>query len=96
MGDLGRLEEDGTLWFCGRKTHRLEIGDITIPSVPNESIFLGLNSDLINKVALVGPKLQNRVSPSLVIEPKREINKKEEQDIISKVNSLAQERIEDF
>ncbi len=39
MGDLGFLDEAGRLWFCGRKSHRLETADGTVPAVPVEGIY---------------------------------------------------------
>lgn len=39
MGDVGYLDDEGRLWFCGRKTHRVETKDETLWSVPVEAIF---------------------------------------------------------
>jgi len=39
MGDVGYLDENGRLWFCGRKSHRVTIADETMFTVPCESIF---------------------------------------------------------
>ncbi len=39
MGDLGRYDAEGRLWFCGRKADRLETARGMIPSVPLENIF---------------------------------------------------------
>jgi acyl-CoA synthetase (AMP-forming)/AMP-acid ligase II len=79
MGDLGYLDEDGHLWFCGRKSHRVTIGDKVIPSVPQEGPFL--NHPLINKVAFVGPKLNGEVSPSMVIEPLKKLSSQEKKSL---------------
>lgn len=38
-GDLGRVDSEGRLWFCGRKAHRIETRDGMLPSVPLENIF---------------------------------------------------------
>jgi len=39
MGDLGRRDAGGRLWFCGRKADRIETRGGMIPSVPLENIF---------------------------------------------------------
>lgn len=39
MGDVGYLDADDNLWFCGRKTHRVETKNGTLWSVPVEAIF---------------------------------------------------------
>ena len=39
MGDLGYFDEQGRLWFCGRKSQRVEIDSGTLFTVPCESVF---------------------------------------------------------
>ena len=39
MGDLGRLDATGRLWFCGRKSHRIETSAGMLAPVPIENIF---------------------------------------------------------
>jgi acyl-CoA synthetase (AMP-forming)/AMP-acid ligase II len=38
-GDLGRIDAEGRVWFCGRKSHRIETREGVLPSVPLENIF---------------------------------------------------------
>lgn len=38
MGDVGYLDDEGRLWFCGRKSHRVQQGDTLLFSVPCEAI----------------------------------------------------------
>ncbi len=39
MGDVGYFDAEGRLWFCGRKSHRVELLDRTLFSTPVEEIF---------------------------------------------------------
>jgi len=39
MGDVGRLDENGCLWFYGRKSHRVVTSKGTLFSIPCEAIF---------------------------------------------------------
>ncbi len=44
MGDLGYFDEEGRLWFCGRKTHKVIVGESVYYSVQVEGIFNALAS----------------------------------------------------
>lgn len=39
MGDVGYIDDKGRLWFCGRKSHRVIIGEETLFTLPCEGIF---------------------------------------------------------
>ncbi|MBN2560779.1 MAG: AMP-binding protein [Phycisphaerae bacterium] len=39
MGDVGHFDEQGRLWFCGRKAHRVVTENGTLFTVPCEAIF---------------------------------------------------------
>ena len=39
MGDVGRLDKNGSLWFYGRKSHRVETSEGTLFSIPSEAVF---------------------------------------------------------
>lgn len=39
MGDVGRFDEQGRIWFCGRKAHRVITSEGTLFTVPCEAIF---------------------------------------------------------
>lgn len=38
MGDVGYLDDEGRLWFCGRKSHRVVTSEGTLYSVPCEAV----------------------------------------------------------
>ncbi|MEZ4319415.1 MAG: fatty acid CoA ligase family protein [Myxococcota bacterium] len=66
MGDLGYLDEQGRLWFCGRKSHRLQTADGMVPSVPVEGIF-NEHPDVF-RTALVGVGAPGQEVPTLCVE----------------------------
>ena len=39
MGDVGYLDDGDRLWFCGRKSHRVETAEGMMFSVPCEAIY---------------------------------------------------------
>ena len=42
MGDLGGRDSQGRIWFCGRKSHRVETGIETLFTIPCEAVFNAL------------------------------------------------------
>lgn len=66
MGDLGYIDEQGLLWMCGRKAHRVETEVSTFFSIPCERIF-NTHSD-VKRTALVAVTIMNKTVPLLCIE----------------------------
>ncbi len=66
MGDLGYIDEQGLLWMCGRKAHRVETETNVFFSIPCERIF-NTHSD-VKRTALVGVTMMNKTVPLLCIE----------------------------
>ncbi|MBI5209967.1 MAG: AMP-binding protein [Elusimicrobia bacterium] len=66
MGDLGRLDDKGRVWFCGRKAHRIVAGDRTLFSVPCEGVFNAHRA--VSRSALVGVGFAPRQRPVIVVE----------------------------
>lgn len=69
MGDLGYLDDDGRLWFCGRKVEavRTERGPLYPAQV--EPIFE--THAEVRRCALVAFNTGGRVRPAIVVEPMR-------------------------
>ena len=67
MGDVGRLDEEGRLWFLGRKSHRLTTLAGPRMPVPVENVFN--QHDRVHRTALVGAGVPGREVPVLVVEP---------------------------
>ena len=66
MGDLGYLDAQGRLWFCGRKAHRLQTPAGIVPAVPVEGIF-NEHPDVF-RTALVGVGSVGAHRPVLCVE----------------------------
>lgn len=66
MGDLGYQDEQGRIWFCGRKSHRVETIDNTYFSDCVEGIF-NTHKDVFRS-ALVGVIIQGYMTPVICIE----------------------------
>ena len=66
MGDLGGRDEEGRLWFCGRKTHRLETAAGTLFTIPCEAVFNP--HPQVFRSALVGVGTPGEMRPVLCVE----------------------------
>ena len=67
MGDVGRFDEQGRLWMCGRKTHRVESASGPLFTIPIEMVF---NQDPdVWRTALVGLGEPGSQEPVLLVEP---------------------------
>jgi acyl-CoA synthetase (AMP-forming)/AMP-acid ligase II len=66
MGDLGYFDEQGRLWFCGRKSQRVSTAVGTLFTVPCESVFD--THPEVFRTALVGVGEVGAVRPVLCVE----------------------------
>ena len=66
MGDVGYFDESGRLWFCGRKSHRVQLDGVTLFSAPVEEIFN--THPAVFRTALVGATVGGARVPVLCIE----------------------------
>ena len=66
MGDVGYFDAQGRLWFCGRKTHRVETAQGPLYTEQVEPVFNAL--DGIARTALVGVGPVGRQQPVLCYE----------------------------
>ncbi len=67
MGDVGYIDEQGRLWFCGRKTHLVETELGRMFTIPCEAIFN--NHPRVFRSALVGVGSKPRQRPVIIVEP---------------------------
>lgn len=66
MGDLGGRDEEGRLWFCGRKAHRVETAEGPLFTIPCEAVFN--THPAVFRTALVGVGEPGRQQPVLCVE----------------------------
>jgi acyl-CoA synthetase (AMP-forming)/AMP-acid ligase II len=69
MGDAGYFDHDGRLWFCGRKSQRVQTTDGDLFADQVEAIFNTLEG--VERSALVGLGEPGRQEPVLCIELRR-------------------------
>jgi acyl-CoA synthetase (AMP-forming)/AMP-acid ligase II len=86
MGDVGAFDEQGLLWMCGRKSHRVETSAGTLFTVPVEEV-LNVHPS-VRRTALVGVGLRGAQRPVLLIErePDAQIG---DADLVREVAALA-------
>ncbi len=66
MGDCGYLDERGRLWFCGRKSHRVETKSERLFTITCEGIFNTITG--IYRTALVGATIKDEIIPVICVE----------------------------
>lgn len=66
MGDVGTFDEQGRLWFCGRKSQRVVVGDRTFFTIPCEGVF-NAHRDVFRS-ALVGATRGGVTVPVICVE----------------------------
>jgi len=90
MGDLGRIDKNGLIWFYGRKNHRVAIENQTLFTIPVEAYYNKLPN--IQRSALVGvPSESANISiPVICLEPSKKLSDKERNDLLSQARQLSQ------
>lgn len=89
MGDLGYFDQNGRLWFCGRKTHRVVGKEQVWYTIPCEAVFN--QHPAIFRTALVGIGKKGQQQPLICIETHRpKLSATERQDIITELQSWAE------
>lgn len=69
MGDLGFVDKDGLLWFCGRKSQRVVTSKGILYTVPCELVFHAHKQ--VRRAALVGVPRNGDVVPVICVELER-------------------------
>ncbi|MBU5637551.1 AMP-binding protein [Geomonas sp. Red69] len=90
MGDLGGMDEDGRVWFCGRKSHRVETEAGPLYTIPCEAVFN--THPAVFRSALVGVGEPGALTPVICIELEKGVKVDQEQ-VRKELKSLAEEHI---
>nr|WP_321466486.1 fatty acid CoA ligase family protein [uncultured Desulfobulbus sp.] len=97
MGDMGYVDGQGRLWFCGRKAHRVATKKGMLYTICCEAIFN--DHPQVRRSALVGLGPWGRQMPVLIVEPVTKVGNEEhlftELRELAKANDLTQD-IEQF
>lgn len=88
MGDLGKFDERGRMWFCGRKSHRVITSNGTMFTDPTEGIFNA--HPKVRRTALVGAGARPNQTPVLCIELEAEHASADREAILRELRVLAE------
>lgn len=88
MGDLGYKDEQGRLWFCGRKAERVVCQDRTFYTDCCEAIFNAHKA--VARSALIAFEKDGQNVPAIVIELKRKLSAFQKKNLLQELRELAQ------
>jgi len=87
MGDLGWVDKEKRLWFCGRKGHRVTTEKETLFTIPCEAIFN--NHPDVFRSALVGIGKTGQQKPVICIEMEKAGVKTNREKVLEELSTLA-------
>jgi acyl-CoA synthetase (AMP-forming)/AMP-acid ligase II len=87
MGDLGYLDEEGRVWFCGRKSQRVQTASGPLYTIPCEGIFN--THPVVRRSALVGVPAGGASEPVLCVEPHKELSGRERERVRAELLQMA-------
>ena len=76
MGDVGYLDRQDRLWFCGRKSHRVVRDDETLFTIPVEAVF-NTHPDVFRSALVSLQKGTHTVEPALCVQLESEALRKD-------------------
>ncbi len=87
MGDVGYQDDDGRVWFCGRKSHRVMTDEGTLFTIPCEAIFN--QHGKVFRSALIGVQREGTTVPMICIELMPDVAPREQATIRQELITLA-------
>jgi acyl-CoA synthetase (AMP-forming)/AMP-acid ligase II len=87
MGDLGRRDSQGRIWFLGRKSHRVQTSSGTLFTIACEGIFN--THPLVARTALVGVGPFPKTKPIVCVETKPTVRAEDWPKIEADLKALA-------
>ncbi len=91
MGDLGWCDQHGRLWFCGRKSHRVQGSNKTYFTIPCEAIFNA--HPRVFRSALVGIGPIGQQTPVICIELEANDGGENKKQLIQELKEMAKKNI---
>jgi acyl-CoA synthetase (AMP-forming)/AMP-acid ligase II len=88
MGDLGWVDDEGRLWFCGRKSQRVVTADSTLCTEQVEPVF-NTHPD-VRRTALVGIGVPGAQRPVLCVELRDGIRRDAQARIAAELQHLSE------
>lgn len=89
MGDVGYMDTEGRLWFCGRKIERVVTDTQTFYTDCCEAIFN--THPQVSRTALIAYKTKQGIQPAIVVELKPDIPKSKLPSIFQELRTLARQ-----
>jgi acyl-CoA synthetase (AMP-forming)/AMP-acid ligase II len=89
MGDVGYFDDQGRLWMCGRKTHRVVTDTQTLFTIPCERIFN--THPAVRRTALVGINNRGKVEPVLCVELEKGVAAPTESTLVTQLKAIGAE-----
>lgn len=88
MGDLGRRDGNGRIWFYGRKSQRVNTRDGVLYTTVVEAVFN--KHPKVRRSALIGIQQHGETfkTPAICIQPNERLSAKEKTDIIKELKQL--------
>lgn len=87
MGDVGYLDDQGRLWFCGRKSQRVITSDGVLFTIPCEAVFN--THPEVSRTALVAACPNGVTRPVLCVETAQPSTRRERNRIQSELLTIA-------
>ncbi len=87
MGDLGWIDSDGRLWFCGRKSQRVVVDDTTTLCTEQVEPIYNTHPD-VARTALVGIGARGMQRPVLCVELRKGVGKDQHERITGELRHL--------
>lgn len=89
MGDVGYIDKEGRIWFCGRKNHRVVCKSETLFTIPCEGIFNQVVN--VKRTALVGTGEKGDQTPILAVELDDSLPQKNEEELKAELLKIGSE-----
>ena len=87
MGDLGWIDAEGRLWFCGRKSHRVVVDEVTTLCTEQVEPIFNTHPD-VRRTALVGVGPKGAQRPVLCVELQAGVDPKRFDAIVDELRHL--------